>query len=93
LSEYTGYPPNSPEPVVNKVEMNRVGTLKPGMHAAAGSWIMDKVNEVSDNAKETTYQQTADGLTAKDPTGFSYSAKLDGRNYPVSRTTWVTQSP
>jgi len=86
VAEFTGYPPNGSEPITGKVAVKRVGSLNPGMHAASGSWVMDKMEELSENGKEFTYEQTADGMNAKDQTGFSYSAKFDGKDYPVRGT-------
>jgi hypothetical protein len=83
LFEYTGYPPEGSEPITSKVTMKRVGKPERGMHAASGSWIIQKEDEVSENAKEFSYEQTADGLSEKDSTGFGYSAKFDGKDYPV----------
>lgn len=84
VEQYTGNPPNSTTPVSVKLQVKRVGAAQPGMHAASGSWLMDKIDNMSDNAKDFSYEQTADGLNAKDPTGFSYSAKFDGKDYPVA---------
>jgi len=83
VAESTGYPPNSAEPVSSKVELKRVGAPKPGMHASSGAWVMDKMDNLSENARDIVYEQTPDGLSAKDSTGFSYSAKFDGKDYPV----------
>lgn len=83
VSEFTGYPPNSAEPVLSKAEIKRVGAAKPDMHARSGSWVVDKYDDLSANARDVTYVQTSDGLTVKDATGFSYSAKFDGKEYPV----------
>ena len=86
VSEDTSYPPNSSEPVTSKTQMRRVGSLKLGMHDVSGSWLLDKWLELSENAKEVSFEETPDGLNAKDQTGFSYSAKFDGKDYPVQGT-------
>ena len=83
VSEYSYYPPNNPEPVKSKVQFRRVGTIKPGVHAVSGAWVLDKMDSISENAREITYEQSADGMSETDPTGGSYSAKFDGKEYPV----------
>jgi hypothetical protein len=72
--------------VTSKAQMKRVGSHKPGTHDVSGSWLLDKWLELSENAKEVTFEETQDGLNAKDQTGFSYSAKFDGKDYPVQGT-------
>jgi len=76
VQEFTVYPTNGSEPVTGKEESKRVGSLKPGMHAASGSRVVEK-QDMSENGKEVTYEQTADGMNAKTLNGFSYSAKFD----------------
>src|ERR1035438_5529465 len=52
------------------------------MHAISGSWVMDKAENVSENALFATFEQTADGLKMTKGTGEHYEAKLDGKEYP-----------
>ena len=85
VSEDTSYPPNSSEPVTSKAPDPTPGGPAP-VHDVSGSWLLDKWLELSENAKEVTFEETQDGLNAKDQTGFSYSAKFDGKDYPVQGT-------
>jgi hypothetical protein len=43
---------------------------------------MDKVRE-SENGLSVTYKSSGDEFSMSDPTGASYTAKLDGKDYPV----------
>lgn len=61
----------------------RVGA-KPaaGLHMVSGTWTEEKA-ELSDNARDFIYEQTADGMKMTDMTGGKYSAKFDGKAYPT----------
>jgi len=82
-AEGTFYPVSSDKPVTWTSTVKRVGSSIAGMHAISGSWLAEKEN-VSENAKLNTFEQTADGLKWSAPTGEHYDAKLDGKEYPVS---------
>jgi hypothetical protein len=59
--------------------------VKPGpasAHAISGSWEQDTKNStMSADLITTTYQETPDGLKMSTPTGQSYDAKYDGKEY------------
>ncbi len=79
--EFKMQPPQG-EPVTGKVAYTRVSGPPAGAHAISGSWRVAKVN-VSENALTITLKGTADGLSMSAPTGESYDAKFDGKDYPV----------
>jgi hypothetical protein len=80
--EFTEFPPAG-EPVKGKVVSQRVAKGPAGSHALSGSWRTSKVPELSDNAVTVIFRSTADGLSMSAPTGESYEAKFDGKDYPV----------
>jgi hypothetical protein len=53
-----------------------------GAHAISGSWEQDTKNStMSADLITTTFQETPDGLKMTTPTGQSYDAKYDGKEY------------
>jgi hypothetical protein len=80
--EFKSYPPAG-EPVTGKVTSQRVAKGPAGSHAISGSWRATKAGEFSDSAVTVTFKSTADGLSMSSPTGESYDAKFDGKDYPV----------
>jgi len=77
-------PENSDQTVIVESTATRVGKAPAGAHATSGScrWRINKVKQ-SENGLVTTYKGSADGLSMSQPTGQSYTAKLDGEDYPV----------
>jgi hypothetical protein len=75
--DYTG-PKPAPAKFVNK----RVKAGPAGAHAISGSWHPDTRNStMSADLITVTYQETTDGLKMSTPTGQSYDAKFDGKEY------------
>jgi hypothetical protein len=68
----------------SKVAFTRVGAPPAGEHRTAGQWHIDKVEDASDSVLLVTYKATDDGLSMSDQGGASYSAKLDGKDYPMN---------
>ena len=82
VTEFTDHPPQG-GPVTGKVTTERVGKAAAGASPISGSWRMKKVDTVSDNGLTITFKGTADGLQMSTPTGESYDAKFDGKDYPI----------
>jgi len=80
--EFKGYPPQG-QPVTGKVILTRVSPGPVGAHAISGSWRTEKVENVSEHGLIFTLKSTAGGFNMKTPTGESYEAKFDGKDYPV----------
>jgi hypothetical protein len=78
----TSHPENSDQTVSSEVTLTRVGKAPAGANGTSGSWRINKVQE-SENGLTTTYKSNGDELTMSTPTGESYTAKLDGKDYPV----------
>lgn len=80
--EFTSHPQSSDKPVTGNMTLKRVGKSMPGMHAASGSWVPEKADNISENALMMTFDETAEGLKMSQPTGEHYDAKFDGKDYP-----------
>jgi hypothetical protein len=78
----TSYPPEG-QPVKFTGRRERVAKGPAGSHALSGSWRMTKVDQISDSALTFTYKSTPDGVSMTSPTGESYDAKFDGKDYPI----------
>ena len=77
----TVHPPNSAQPVTAEVTATLSGVAPSGVHAASGAWVIAKLKQ-SDNGLDTTYKIEGDQITMTQPTGESYTAKLDGTDAP-----------
>jgi hypothetical protein len=82
--EFTDNSPTNGDPITGKGGMLRVGKGKfpAGAYAISGSWRVSKMESLSDNALTFTLKVEGDTLTMTNPTGQSYSAKLDGPDTP-----------
>jgi hypothetical protein len=60
----------------------RVGQPPAAGSSISGKWQPGHMQTVSDNASEMTYKMAGDQLTYRDKVGNSYSAALDGKDYP-----------
>lgn len=78
----TSHPENSEQTVTTEITATRVAKGPAGANETSGSWRTSKV-QASENAITTTYKTSGDELSMSDPTGVSYSAKLDSKDYPV----------
>jgi hypothetical protein len=82
MFEFTDSSATSGDPVTGKMEEKRVAKGPAGSHAISGSWRAAKMENVSDNGLTFTYKLQADSFTMTNPTGQSYTAKLDGTDAP-----------
>jgi hypothetical protein len=71
-------------PVTGKAEETRVAKGPTGTHAISGSWRTSKLDTLSENGLLVTFKVSGDSLTMTNPTGQSYTAKLDGTEAPYS---------
>lgn len=76
------HPMNSAEPATYEATAKRAGVAPAGVHATSGDWILDKESG-SANSLMTTYKLDGDQLTMTAQTGETYTAKLDGGDFPV----------
>ena len=77
----TSHPMNSDQPITTEVTAKLVGPAPSGVHATSGAWAIDKIKQ-SDNGLDTTYKTNGDEITMTEPSGESYTAKLDGTDAP-----------
>ncbi|HEV2486941.1 MAG TPA: hypothetical protein VGT08_15540 [Terracidiphilus sp.] len=77
-----GHPAGGGPVVTTEVTATRVGIAPSGVHATSGSWKISKIQQ-SDNGLLTTFKTNGDELTMSTPTGETYTAKLDGNDYPA----------
>jgi hypothetical protein len=77
----TSYPENGSQPITSTMVASRVEKGAPGSHATSGAWTPKSVN-ASENGLTITLKSTGDGLSLSTPSGFSYTAKFDGKDYP-----------
>ena len=71
-------------PVTGKGEATRVAKGPAGSNAISGSWRTTKFETVSDNGITFTYKVSGGALTMTNPTGQSYTAKLNGTEAPYN---------
>jgi hypothetical protein len=81
---------NGGPPVTGKGEATRVAKGPAGSDAISGSWRTTKVEGLSDNATVWSYKVSGDEIAMTNPTGQSYTAKLDGTEAPMKGDPGVT---
>jgi hypothetical protein len=76
------YPPNSDKPNNWLTTSKRIGIAPSGVHAISGQWqvVHDSIDE---EATLTTYKSNGDELTLARPSGETYTAKFDEKEYTV----------
>jgi len=81
-AKITSHPMDGSAPITTEGTAKRLGMAPMGVHATSGDWQLQKFNQ-SANGLTFTYKVNGDELTMTDPTGESYTAKLDGTDAPV----------
>jgi len=81
---------NGGPPVTGKGTSTQVTPGPAGSHAVSGSWRMEKVESLSDNATIWSYKVAAGMIAMTSKTGQSYTAKLDGTDAPMKGDPGVT---
>jgi hypothetical protein len=74
---------NGGPPVTGKGEAALVAKGPAGSHAISGSWRTTKMESLSDNAIVWSYKINGSTITMSNPTGQTYTAKLDGSDAPM----------
>jgi hypothetical protein len=85
---YDGNPTGGP--VNGKSILKRVDKAPAGANAISGSWREEKADVGTADALLFTYKTGGDSLSMTTPTGQSYDAKLDGKDYPYVGDPGVT---
>jgi hypothetical protein len=81
---------NGGPPVTGKGEATREAKGPAGSNGISGSWRTTKIEGLSDNATVWTYKVSGDEITMTNPTGQSYTAKLNGTDAPMKGDPGVT---
>jgi hypothetical protein len=71
------------KPLVTKTKYERLGAALARANPASGTWRMREV-KASENGLLVTFKNIGSELAASSPLGISWTARFDGRNYPVS---------
>jgi hypothetical protein len=74
---------NGGPPVTGNGEAKRVAKGPDGSNAISGSWRTTKIEGMSDNGIVWTYKISGDEITMTNPTGQTYTAKLNGTDAPM----------
>jgi hypothetical protein len=80
--EFTDSSNTNAAPVTGKGMGKKIAAGPAGSHAVSGSWITTSFQSMSDNGLMVTYKTDGDMLTMTNPTGQSYTAKMDGSEAP-----------
>ena len=80
--EFTDSSATNSDPVTGKGEEALIEKGPAGSHAISGSWRTTKLENFSDNGLTFTYKVEGDSVTMTNPTGQSYTAKMDGTEAP-----------
>ena len=88
--EFKNTSPNNGEVTTGKTIFKRVDKDPAGTNAVSGSWLVTKVENVSENAQKVTYKATGDMMNMSTVGGQSYSAKMDGSDAPMKGNAGVT---
>lgn len=70
-------------PVTGKGVVERVAQAPAGSNAVAGSWKFGHWEDLSANARESTYKVDARQVSFSNPTGDSYTAEIGGKPVPL----------
>lgn len=78
----TSHPPDSDQVITTESTLERLGKAEPGANATSGSWKLLKASE-SENGLLATFKGSGTEMSMSDPTGWSWTAKFDGKDNPV----------
>jgi hypothetical protein len=81
----TVYPADGSQSFKAEAKLTRVSKGPDGSNATSGSWRIQNVNEDAAGLIGT-WKSTSDGISFSTPTGESWEAKFDGKEYPVKGT-------
>jgi hypothetical protein len=69
-------------PVVQEATSVRVGQPVPNANAISGAWRLQKAS-VPENHEFVTFKSNGDELSQSSPSGAGWTARFDGKDYPV----------
>jgi hypothetical protein len=72
-----------------KFDSDRVGGVPAGANKVSGAW-RPVITNTSEDVITVTYKVTEDGVAMSDPTGDSFTARFDGKEYPYKGDPGIT---
>jgi len=81
------YPADGSQPFKTEAKFTRVSKAPAGANATSGSWRIQNLSE-DEAGRTTTWKRSGDNLSMSTPTGVSWEAKLDGKEYPVKGSSY-----
>lgn len=88
--EFSDSSDSNAEPVTGSGTATRVAKGPPNSAPISGSWRTTSLKNLSDNGLTFTYKVEGDTLTMTNPTGQSYTAKMDGAVAPYKGDPGIT---
>jgi hypothetical protein len=79
----TEYPMHSNQTTTYEATLKLSGVPPVGVHATSGNWIIVS-QSAAGNLLLTTYKTSGDQFTMSDPSGQTFTARFDGRDYPFT---------
>jgi len=73
----------SGQPVTAEETYTRLKQGPAGSNEVSGLWRAESIKNISENGITVTYHSIPGGLQALNPNGEGYSAKFDGKDYPI----------
>jgi hypothetical protein len=89
--EFTDRSDTNAAPVSGKGTDTRVGAAPAGAHAISGAWRTTAISGYSDNGLLVTYKANGEMMSLSQPTGQSYTAKMDGTATPYKGDPGINQ--
>lgn len=81
--------PDGDKTATYEATAERIGKAPAGANAISGSWRLTKTS-ANENGRTTTFKSNGDELTMSNPTGETYTAKFDGKDYPAKGSFFYT---
>jgi hypothetical protein len=78
----TEHPADGGRAVTSQITGSRIGIAPAAINGTSGKWRLIRVTQ-SDNGLLITLKSKGDQLTMMQPTGETYTARFDGKDYPV----------
>ncbi|HEV2396374.1 MAG TPA: hypothetical protein VGS27_05515 [Candidatus Sulfotelmatobacter sp.] len=83
VEEMTDAATGNGKPMMATETLKRVTAAPAGASPISGSWQAEKIEGASENGTSVTYRSNGEQLEASNPNGEGYSAKFDGKEYPI----------
>ena len=88
VNQTTAHPQNGDQVITRTITSHRVKPGPAGSHAISGSWREAKYT-ASENDLLVTFKSSGNEMSMSSPTGESFTAPLDGKDYPLTGSYYV----